>query len=44
MINYFIGSRKDASRWMRSAEAQGVYGDDGLEHPLAEIIYSRERW
>ncbi len=44
MIAFFAGNKAEAVRWMREAEALGLCGDFGFEHPLAVEIYSRERW
>lgn len=44
MIQYFAGNKAEATRWMLEAEALGLCGDVGLEHPLAVKIYSRQRW
>ena len=44
MAYFFAGDKEKSSRWMRAAEAVGLCGDSGLEHPLAGFIYSRESW
>ena len=44
MLNYFAGNKREAIRWMREAERNGMAGTEGSEHFLATLIAIRDRW
>ncbi|MCA9323088.1 MAG: tetratricopeptide repeat protein [Planctomycetes bacterium] len=44
MIYYFVGNGPKAAEWMRAAEAEGICGEAGNEHPMATKIFGRKVW
>jgi tetratricopeptide (TPR) repeat protein len=44
MLHFFAGQKQGAITAMRKAEQNGMCGQRGMEHDLADLIAAREKW